>query len=37
MKKSTLAQILEAWDAAYGEDMQDEYPGFIQRLREENV
>jgi len=31
----TLAQILEAWTAAYGEDMQEEYPGFIQRLSEE--
>ena len=35
MKKYTLAQILEAWTAAYGEDMQEEYPGFIQRLSEE--
>jgi len=33
--KYTLAQILEAWDAAYGEDMTIEYPGFIQRLSEE--
>ena len=32
MKKYTLAQILEAWAAAYGEDMDQEYPGFIQRL-----
>ena len=32
MNKYTLAQILEAWDAAYGEDMHEEYPGFIQRL-----
>ena len=31
----TLAQILEAWTAAYGEDMHEEYPGFIQRLQEE--
>ena len=35
MKKYTLAQILSAWDAAYGEDMHSEYPGFIQRLSEE--
>jgi len=35
MNKYTLAQILEAWDAAYGEDMHEEYPGFIQRLSEE--
>ena len=35
MKKYTLAQILEAWAAAYGEDMDQEYPGFIQRLLEE--
>ena len=34
MKKYTLAQILEAWEAAYGEDMHTEYPGFIQRLNE---
>ena len=37
MKKYTLAQILEAWAAAYGEDMTQEYPGFIQRLSEENA
>ena len=36
MHKYTLAQILAAWDAAYGEDMNEEYPGFIQRLYEEN-
>ena len=35
MKKYTLAEILEAWAAAYGEDMNQEYPGFIQRLSEE--
>ena len=35
--KYNLAQILEAWEAAYGEDMQAEYPGFIQRLSEENA
>ena len=35
MKKYTLAQILEAWFSAYGEDMHEEYPGFIQRLSEE--
>jgi hypothetical protein len=33
-KKYTIAQILAAWDAAFGEDMMTEYPGFIQRLTE---
>ena len=37
MTKYNLAQILEAWEAAYGEDMMTEYPGFIQRLSEENA
>jgi len=37
MEKYTLAQILEAWAAAYGENMDKEYPGFIQRLSEENA
>ena len=37
MNKYTLAQILAAWDASYGEDMHEEYPGFIQRLSEENA
>ena len=37
MTKYTLAQILDAWDASYGEDMMEEYPGFIQRLSEENA
>ena len=37
MSKYTLAQILDAWDASYGEDMMEEYPGFIQRLSEENA
>jgi|TARA_R100001143_G_C3291333_1_gene101381 hypothetical protein len=36
MKKYTIAQILSAWDATYGEDMLSEYPGFIQRLSEED-
>ena len=35
MNKYTLTQILEAWIAAYGENMDEEYPGFIQRLQEE--
>ena len=35
--KYNLAQILEAWEGAYGEDMTIEYPGFIQRLSEENA
>ena len=37
MTKYTIAQILDAWEAAYGEDMMTEYPGFIQRLSEENA
>jgi len=37
MNKYTTAQILAAWDAAYGEDMMVEYPGFFQRLTEENA
>ena len=37
MNKYTIAQILDAWEAAYGEDMMTEYPGFIQRLSEENA
>ena len=37
MNKYTIAQILAAWDAAYGEDMTQEYSGFIQRLSEENA
>jgi len=35
MNKYTTTQIMEAWEAAYGEDMQAEYPGFFQRLQEE--
>jgi len=31
----TLAQILNAWTSAYGENMEEEYPAFIQRLSEE--
>ena len=36
MTKYNLAQILAAWEAAFGEDMMTEYPGFIQRLTEED-
>ena len=36
MTKYTIAQILTAWEAAYGKDMITEYPGFIQRLTEED-
>mgnify|MGYP003142305895 FL=1 len=36
MKKYNLAQILEAWEEAFGEDMLIEYPGFIQKLTEQN-
>ena len=32
MHKYTLAQILAAWTAAYGEDMNEEYPGFFEVL-----
>ena len=35
MTKYTLSQILAAWTAAYGEDMNEEYSGFIQKLSEE--
>jgi len=31
----TLAQILNAWNSAYGENMEKEYQGFIQRLKKE--
>ena len=34
MDKYTLAQIIEAWTEIYGEDMKEEYSGFIQRLQE---
>ena len=37
MQKYTLTQILEAWDAVYGEDMTQEYSGFIQRLSGQNA
>ena len=37
MNKYTIAQIMEAWDAAYDEDMYEEYPGFLQSLTEDNV
>ena len=32
-----LSEIIDAWEAVYGEDMMMEYPGFIQRLSEENA
>ena len=32
----SISQILAAWEAAFGEDMMTEYPGFIQRLTEED-
>tara|TARA_R100000963_G_scaffold31138_1_gene22475 strand:- start:404 stop:586 length:183 start_codon:yes stop_codon:yes gene_type:complete len=31
----SISQIIDAWAAAYGEDMMTEYPGFIQHLTEE--
>ncbi len=34
MKKYTLAEILAAWEVAFGENMEKEYPGFIQHLTE---
>ena len=37
MNKYTIAQIQTAWEAAFGEDIIMEYPGFIQRLSEENA
>tara|TARA_R100001463_G_scaffold46329_1_gene94854 strand:+ start:268 stop:423 length:156 start_codon:yes stop_codon:yes gene_type:complete len=37
MNKYTIAQILDAWEAAFGEDMMTEYPGFIQRLTEQQA
>ena len=36
MTKFSLAQILKAWTAAYGEDMQTEYPGFISHLKKQD-
>ena len=30
-----LSEIIDAWTAVYDEDMMTEYPGFIQRLTEE--
>tara|TARA_R100001163_G_C4873505_1_gene74208 strand:+ start:326 stop:469 length:144 start_codon:yes stop_codon:yes gene_type:complete len=37
MLKYKLSEILAAWEAAYGEDMATEYPGFVQRLQEEKI
>ena len=37
MNKYTIAQIQAAWEVAFGEDIIMEYPGFIQRLSEENA
>ena len=28
----TLEEILKAWETCYGEDMQEEYAGFIEEL-----
>jgi hypothetical protein len=36
-KKYTLKEITDAWYECYGEYMQDEYKGFIQKLSEENA
>ena len=35
MSKYTLEQILKAWNTVYDENMQEEYSGFIQKLKEE--
>ena len=35
MTKYTLRQIINAWKTVYGEDMQEEYSGFIEELRGE--
>ena len=35
MSKYTLEQILKAWTTVYGENMEEEYSGFIQKLKEE--
>ena len=32
----TITEIISVWAAVYGEDMMTEYPGFIQRLTEED-
>ena len=34
-KKYTITEIISVWAAVYDEDMMTEYPGFIQRLTEE--
>ena len=36
-KKYTITEIISVWAAVYDEDMMTEYPGFIQRLSEENA
>ena len=36
MNKYTIAQIMKAWDTAYGEDMHQEYPGFLQKLQQDD-
>ena len=35
MSKYKLEQILKAWNTVYDENMQEEYSGFIQKLKEE--
>ena len=35
MSKYTLEQILKAWTTVYGENMEEEDSGFIQKLKEE--
>ena len=36
-KKYTLEEITGAWYECYGEYMEDEYEGFIQKLSEKNA
>jgi hypothetical protein len=33
----TITEIISVWAAVYGEDMMTEYPGFIQRLTEQQA
>tara|TARA_A100001201_G_C3970795_1_gene165560 strand:- start:177 stop:437 length:261 start_codon:yes stop_codon:yes gene_type:complete len=34
-KKYTMEQILDYWEFAYGEDMRDEYSGFVEGIQKE--
>jgi hypothetical protein len=37
MKKYTLKEIIEAWAAAYGENMKVEYRGFLKCLKKKQT